>query len=163
MDETLEVWQALEQYVPDQIHHLGISNTNLFTLMELYERSTIKPSVVQNRFYPATKHDIAVRKFCREKGMVYQSFWTLTGNPGLTRSKVVKDVAGELDVAAAQALYVLVLGLENVVVLNGTTNVENMRADWEAIQKVKVYAQKESKKWEELTREFRTIIREVVD
>src|SRR5271170_935676 len=36
-DETLEAWQTLEQYVPAKIRVLGISNCNLFTLMELYE------------------------------------------------------------------------------------------------------------------------------
>lgn len=110
MDETLEVWRTLEQYVPDRIRNLGISNTNLYTLMELYEKANVKPAVVQNRFYAQTKHDIAVRKFCVEKGIIYQSFWTLTGNPNLIKSKVVAETAKHLRVNTAEALYCLVLG-----------------------------------------------------
>ena len=89
LNETLEVWQALEQYVPQKIRNLGISNCNLFTLMDLYERARIKPSVVQNRFYPNTKFDIGVRQFCKETNIVYQSFWTLSANPSLVWSKEV--------------------------------------------------------------------------
>lgn len=34
----------------------------------------------QNRFYDATRYDLEIRKYCRENGIVYQSFWTLTAS-----------------------------------------------------------------------------------
>jgi len=163
MAETLEVWTALEQYVPDQIRHLGISNTNLYTLMELYERVNVKPAVVQNRFYADTKYDIALRKFCAEKGIVYQSFWTLSANPRLLRSGVVREVAGRLQVAPVNALYVLVLGLGNTVVLNGTKDLGHMREDWEAVERAKEYGEKDEKGWQALLGAFRKVIGEAVD
>lgn len=163
MDETLLAWQTLETYVPDKIHHLGISNTHLSTLMELYERATVKPSIVQNRFYPSTKHDIAVRKFCAERGMIYQSFWTITANPGLLKSKVVAETVSELGISHTGALYVLVLGLGNTVILNGTTSIEHMREDWEAVRKAKEYAETSEEKWKSLVRKFRETIGEAVD
>lgn len=162
MHETLEVWAALESYVPNKIRNLGISNTNLYTLMELYERASVKPAVVQNRFYAATKYDIAVRKFCAERGIVYQSFWTLTANPQLLRSGVVQNVARNLQMEPANALYVLVLGLGNTVILNGTKTKEHMEGDWAAIAKVRKFAEKDGEKWAEVVRDFRRLIGEVV-
>ena len=100
LNETLEVWQALEQYVPNEVRNLGISNCNLFTLMDLYERSRIKPTVVQNRFYPNTKFDIGVRQFCKERNIIYQSFWTLSANPSLVWSnEVSRDHEGRCKIA----------------------------------------------------------------
>ncbi|KAI9873036.1 MAG: hypothetical protein M1830_000905, partial [Pleopsidium flavum] len=57
LSQTLEAWTTLEQFVPHKIHHLGISNIQLPLLEALYDAATIKPSVVQNRFYPATRFD----------------------------------------------------------------------------------------------------------
>jgi len=163
MHETLEVWQALEQYVPDKIRNLGISNTNLYTLMELYERANVKPAVVQNRFYADTKHDIAVRKFCVEKGMIYQSFWTLTANPQLLRAKVVQDLARSVQIEPPNALYCLALGLGNTVILNGTKSEQHMRTDWEAVAKVRKFAEEDKKAWNEVMNSFRKTIGETVD
>lgn len=163
MHETLEVWQALEQYVPEKIRNLGISNTNLYTLMELYERANVKPAVVQNRFYADTKYDIAIRKFCAENGMVYQSFWTLTANPQLLRSNVVQDVVRNVQSEPTNALYCLVLGLGNTVILNGTKSQEHMRADWEGVARVREFARGNEKVWNEVMDSFRKTIGEKAD
>lgn len=159
--ETLEVWQTLEQYVPNEIRNLGISNCNLFTLMDLYERASVKPAVVQNRFYADTKFDIGVRKFCQEKNIIYQSFWTLSANPALLRSPEVKRLVQELKVGPQAALYCLVLGLENTVVLNGTTNPNTMRADWDAIGSIKAFAESSPDTWSELMTAFKERIGQV--
>lgn len=160
INDTLEVWSTLETYVPDKIRNLGISNTNLSTLMELYERARIKPSVVQNRFYADTKYDIGLRKFCAERGIIYQSFWTLTANPNLFRSRVVQDLAQKLQIQPTGALYCLVLGLGHTTVLNGTKTEEHMRADWDAVRKAKAFAEKDGKSWDEIMRTFRSTIGE---
>ncbi|KIW12096.1 hypothetical protein PV08_09370 [Exophiala spinifera] len=157
-DETLEVWRTLEQYVPNEIRNLGISNCNLFTLMDLYERSSIKPSVVQNRFYPSTKFDIGVRKFCQEKNIIYESFWTLSANPDLVWSAEVGSLASQVGISTQSALYCLVLGLGNITILNGTTSVSHMREDWEAIDKVKTFAEKHPQHWESAVSRFRILI-----
>ncbi|KAI4656865.1 uncharacterized protein J4E78_006756 [Alternaria triticimaculans] len=89
IDQTLQAWKLLESYVPDKIRSLGISNVSLPILQAIHENATIKPSVVQNRFYPQTRYDVPLRAFCREHDIMYQSFWTLTGNPSLIRSEPV--------------------------------------------------------------------------
>lgn len=132
--DTLAAWNALEEFVPDRIRHLGISNTSLSILKTLYDSARVKPAVVQNRFHSRTRFDRDVRKFCVEKTMVYQAFWTLTANPALLQSAPVLTIATEMGVQKEAALYCLILGLDGVVVMNGTTNVQRMRADNEAIK-----------------------------
>ena len=161
IQETLEVWQALEQYIPGEIRNLGISNCNLFTLMELYERVNIKPAVVQNRFYGSTKHDIGLRKFCQERGIIYESFWTLTANPALLKAKETRQLASQLDISTAAALYCLVLGLGNTTILNGTTNQQNMLDDWKAIQEAGKYAKTSPEGWSRHMASFKRLIGDV--
>lgn len=161
IDETMEAWQTLEEYVPTKIRNLGISNCNLFTLMDVCERATIKPAVIQNRFFPSTKFDIGVRKFCCENSIIYQSFWTLTANPGLVWSNEVGQLANHLRISTQAALYCLVLGLGNTVVLNGTKSTSHMTEDFKALELVRNFAAKEAKQWEAMLRAFRRLIGEV--
>jgi diketogulonate reductase-like aldo/keto reductase len=128
---------------------------------------SIKPSVVQNRFYPATDFEVVLRQYCREEEIIFQSFWTLTGNPQLMKSRVVKEVAGELQKLGvvdekAVALYSLVMGLEGVTVLNGTTNRERMESDLRSLGVVGGLVEGEWKeKWRGWTAEFKELIGEL--
>lgn len=163
MDETLEAWRTMQSFVPDQVRNLGISNCNLFTLMELYEQSDVKPAVVQNRFYPQTKFDIALRRFCQEKGIIYQSFWTLTGNPRLTRAPEVREFADRIQVSPQAALYFLVMGLGNIVVLDGTTSKEHMVSDLAAQEKVNSFASLQPEAWTKSITSFKRLIGEPIE
>jgi diketogulonate reductase-like aldo/keto reductase len=166
IEETLQAWKVFESYVPSKIRTLGISNTTLDVLKSICTEMTIKPSVVQNRFYPATQWDVPLRAFCREEGIVFQCFWTLTGNPGLMKSSVVNEMAVALKDAGiadekAVALYSLVLGLEGTSVLNGTTNEERMAGDLMSLSTVGVAIEGVWKeKWEEWLSEFKDLIGE---
>lgn len=131
---TLTAWRTLETYVPHRIRNLGISNTDLPTLRALYEAASVKPTVVQNRFSPRTRYDVLLRRFCEENGMIYQSFWTLTGNPRLLESTVVAEMAQMVGVSKEVSLYLCVMGLGKMVVLNGTTSEERMREDLEGLR-----------------------------
>lgn len=139
--QTLQAWRTLESYVPHQIRSLGISNTSLPILEQLYEEAAIKPVVVQNRFYGNTKFDVELRKFCREKSIIYQSFWTLTGNPRLLSSQCIKELASKATISKESAMYYLVLKLGNTAVLNGTTNKDRMEADLRDLEKAQHWAE----------------------
>ena len=134
MPLTLTAWRTLETYVPHRIRNLGVSNTDLPTLRALYEAATVKPAVVQNRFFSRTHYDVPLRRFCEENGIIYQSFWTLTGNPQLLESKVVKQVAQVVGVSKEVGLYLCVMGLGKIVVLNGTTSEERMSEDLDGLR-----------------------------
>ncbi|ORY10977.1 aldo-keto reductase-like protein [Clohesyomyces aquaticus] len=153
IEETLQAWEILETYVPGQINALGISNVTLPILQTIYENSKVKPSVVQNRFYPATSYDVALRAFCSEHGITYQSFWTLTGNPKLLKSNSVSVLAESARVNKAVALYALVANL-GVEVLNGTTSAEHMEVDVAGVDAVRIWASGNEKKWAQITASF---------
>jgi diketogulonate reductase-like aldo/keto reductase len=160
--QTLEAWHALESYVPHRIRNLGISNCTLPMLRELYtsNQTTVKPSVVQNRFYEDTLFDVPLRAFCRENQVVYQSFWTLTANPDLVRSGPVQRLALHVNITSAAAFYTLVMGLKDLIVLNGTKNDERMKEDLAAPKQVEDFTKREPELWQQILSEFRDLIGE---
>ena len=159
MADTQEAWRAMEIHVPQQARTLGISNVyQIEVLKVLYDFATVKPSVVQNRFYPATGYDTDIRAFCTEKGMTYQSFWTLTANPDLLKSKAVATVAEKTGVSKPVALYGLVLGLGNTSVLCGTTNPERMQEDLSGVEEVQDWSRSSSEEWEQQLVAFRDVV-----
>ncbi|KAG5918070.1 hypothetical protein E4U42_007006 [Claviceps africana] len=141
LQDTLTVWKALESYTPKQIRTLGISNTTLPILEALYSNMAIKPSIVQNRFFDGTDYEVGIRAYCREKGIVFQSFWTLSSNAALVESEPVKSVAQNAGVDVVAAYYALVLGLESLAVLDGTTDQSHMEQDLTGVEKVGVWAE----------------------
>ena len=149
---------AFESYVPHRIRSLGISNCTLSLFKELSSQVTIKPAVVQNRFYSATQFDVPFRAFCRDHHILYQSFWTLTANPDLVRSDAVQHLAAHADISPAAALYCLVMSLKNTVVLNGTSNRDHMMADLAAPKKVERLVQEQPELWRKLMHVFQEFI-----
>ena len=157
LQDTLAAWKLLESYVPDKIRRLGISNTDFSILKAIYDAAEVKPSVVQNRFYARTRYDVQIRKFCRDNGIVYQSFWTLTGNPELLKSQAVVKISTDSGVSREVALYALVMGI-GAAPLNGTTSVEHMRKDLEDVARVRNWTFVYGEKWRGILEEFRRSI-----
>ncbi|KAH7040486.1 NADP-dependent oxidoreductase domain-containing protein [Microdochium trichocladiopsis] len=184
--ETFAVWKVLESYVPHRIRHLGIANAPLEVVERLYHETTttttegagaglsVPPSVVQNRFYAPTGYDADLRRFCRERGIVYQSFWTLTANNADNRMRGKVDLVGSKPVAKLAAAfkngevsrevayYSLVLGLEGITILDGTTSEVHMREDLDGVDAVGRFAASEEGRvvWEECLAEFKALIGE---
>lgn len=161
LQDTLTVWKTLETYTPHTIHNLGISNVTLPVLQVITQRASVKPAVVQNRFHDQTEFEVDMRAFCRENDIVFQSFWTLSANPALLRSPPVSRVAQEAGVPAPAAYYSLVLGLEGITVLDGTTNEVHMRDDLEGIEKVGAWADTEGTSWAMALSAFKELIGEL--
>jgi hypothetical protein len=160
---TLTAWRAMESFVPSRVTRLGISNTTLPLLSTLYSSATIKPSVVQNRFYANTGYDVPLRAFCRDHDITYQSFWTLTANPGLLKSRPVDTLSKEAKVSKEVALYHFVLQLGDVSMLNGTTSEEHMETDLEQVGQAQVWMEDggNAEVWEKVWGDFRMLIGEV--
>lgn len=76
---SMEVWNVFEElHQKGNVRQIGLSNIyDLSTLEQIYTDALIKPAVLQNRFYADTGYDVELRKFCQEKNIIYQSFWTL--------------------------------------------------------------------------------------
>ena len=129
-EQTLAAWRAFEAIANSRrARRLGISNCySLEALESLYRSASVKPAVVQNRFYKETGYDAAIRAFCRAHGIVYQSFWTLTANPQLLASSAIRTIAAHHGRTPEQVLF-RYLTQQDVVPLTGTTSIEHMRED----------------------------------
>ena len=127
---TMEAWRAMEE-----IHQqggsrlIGISNCyepEVFKL--IYEDATVKPSILQNRFYADTDYDKILRKWCNEKSVRYQSFWTLTANPHFLSDPLLQSIALSRDITVEQLFYRF-LTQQKIIPLIGTCSEKHMQQD----------------------------------
>jgi len=127
---TLEVWQSMEQiFGSGGVKQLGVSNCyDPDQFEQLYLNATVKPAVLQNRFYAATGYDREIRDFCREHQVIYQSFWTLTANPNVLAHPALQALAAKYRRNVAQVFF-RYLSQTGIVPLTGTTSESHMRED----------------------------------
>ncbi|MDD2762141.1 MAG: aldo/keto reductase, partial [Methylomonas sp.] len=128
--QLLQVWRAMETIAGrGAVRQLGISNCYEPELFEyLYDQAILKPAVLQNRFYADTGYDKNLRTFCRQHGVIYQSFWTLTANPQIVEAQLIEHLAGKYQRTPAQ-IWFRYLTQIGIVPLTGTTSVAHMRQD----------------------------------
>lgn len=128
--DTLVVWRAMERAVEQGfVRKLGISNCyEEDVLLELCASARVPPAVLQNRFYADTAYDKQLRVICREREIVYQSFWTLTANKHLLTSAAISALSKKYQRAPAQILFRYVTQ-EGIVPLTGTQSNEHMAED----------------------------------
>lgn len=133
-DQNMVLWRQFEKFVEQkQVRMLGISNFyNLPDIVRLYNDATIKPRVIQNRFYEDTNYDKDIRQFCKEKGIVYQSFWTLSANPHILENINVRKAAEKRGVPPT-SIFFAYLSQDGITILTGTKNVQHMKADLSAM------------------------------
>ncbi|MCX7099038.1 MAG: aldo/keto reductase [Methylococcales bacterium] len=125
-----EVWQAMEQIFDyGGAKQLGISNCyDLQQLKLLYQNATVKPAVIQNRFYDKSQYDRAIRNFCQQQQIIYQSFWTLTANPNVLAHATLRSLAANYQRSPAQVFF-RYLNQINIIPLTGTTSETHMKED----------------------------------
>jgi diketogulonate reductase-like aldo/keto reductase len=125
--QTSEVWRALQTLCDGrQVRQLGLSNCyDLRELRWICEAHELAPSVLQNRFYADTGYDREIRAYCRERGILYQSFWTLSANPRLLSHAVIRALAERHGATPAQILFRW-LTLEGCIPLTGTQSLAHM-------------------------------------
>lgn len=160
VEQTIEAWITAESFVPEVVRNIGISNCPLPVLKALCTSPAIKikPSVVQNRFYPDEDYDVELRSFARKNDIIYQSFWTLTANPQLVKSEPVQQLARKAGISVAAALYALVISLGKVSVLDGTTSEAHMTEDLEMPSKIERFSGERPQEWQDLASRFKHLI-----
>ena len=123
-------WKAMEAIQQSGgARQLGICNCyDLNLLKQLYDDAVVKPAIVQNRFYRETGFDTTLRRWCCERGIVYQGFWILTANPHILANKTVQAMAGKYGKTEAQLLFRYLNQLK-VVPLTGTSSMVHMQQD----------------------------------
>jgi len=133
---TLQVWQEFEKFVRDgKVKQLGLSNCyDLDVLKGVFAEASVKPSVLQNRFYSDSDYDRDIRKFCAAKGILYQSFWTLTANGHHLQSMAILSAAQRRGITPAEVWFRYLVQRHNIVVLTGTKNETHMKQDLNILQ-----------------------------
>lgn len=128
--DTLEAWRAMERHCEEGgVRQLGVSNCyELRRLKSLYRKARIKPAVIQNRFYAQTHYDRDIRAFCREHGILYQSFWTLTANPTVLAAPRLVECADKHGLTPAQLFFRYLTQLD-IVCLTGASSKVHMDQD----------------------------------
>jgi len=125
-----QVWEAMEGiYQSGGARQLGISNCyDLELLKKLYGNAVIKPAVVQNRFYDESGYDAELRRWCKQQGIIYQSFWSLTANPHILAHPILQKIAQRYEKTAAQIFYRF-LSHSGIVPLIGSTSKHHIDED----------------------------------
>jgi diketogulonate reductase-like aldo/keto reductase len=134
-DETLQVWRAMEREVDEErVDNLGISNCySLKYLQRLHSDAIHKPQVVQNRFYEESGWDINLRQWCRQQGITYQSFWTLTANPQIIHSAPFVKIAQKKQIVP-ESMFHMYLIQRGCQPLNGSKTPNHITQDLEFVK-----------------------------
>jgi diketogulonate reductase-like aldo/keto reductase len=128
-EADLEVWQAMEAiHATGRARLLGASNVDLNQLEELCARATAPPAFVQNRCFARNGWDADVRRFCRDRGILYQGFSLLTANLGALGQPAFRELVARVGRTPAQVVFrfALQVGMQP---LTGTTDARHMRED----------------------------------
>jgi len=128
IEETLEAWHTLIKLQDEgKVRIIGLSNT--YDVKKLAALQKVrKVQVVQNRWYEGNGWDKPVLNYCREHGIMYQSFWTLSGSPSLVTHPATDRIAQASGLTAAQTVFRFAQ-LRGVIPLSGTTDETHMRQD----------------------------------
>jgi diketogulonate reductase-like aldo/keto reductase len=124
-----EVWQAmLKERDAGRTRLLGVSNVSLRHLEEMAAVHPEVPAFVQNRCFARRGWDREVRRFCRERKIIYQGFSLLTANPEVLRHPLVAATAARASVMPAQVVFKFAQAV-GMLPLTGTSNAEHMKQD----------------------------------
>jgi diketogulonate reductase-like aldo/keto reductase len=102
----------------------------------LYQQARHKPAVVQNRFYAESNFDTDLRRFCRDRGVKYQSFWTLTANRQALASPEVSQLASSKGLTPQTYMYAFLMSLGYITPLSGTTDSQHMAQDVAVMERI---------------------------
>lgn len=128
--KLLKAWDVMSSFVKNkEAGQVGISNCyDLDVLEYLFAKAELKPSVVQNRFYAGSGYDKEIRAWCKDRSIIYQSFWSLTANPNILKSDEVIKLAKKYEKSEALIFYKF-LNQNGIIPLNGTTSKTHMQED----------------------------------
>ena len=124
-----ETWGAMEACQQEgKVGFLGVSNISHEQLQELCANAATFPTFVQNRCFARTGWDRDVRRFCRDKGIIYQGFSLLTANFEIFRDPEFGAIVRRTGATPAQVVFRFALGI-GMLPLTGTTDPVHMRQD----------------------------------
>jgi len=124
-----EVWEAMaRERDAGRTRLLGVSNVSLLHLEQMAVAHSEVPAFVQNRCFARLGWDRAVRRFCRDRKIIYQGFSLLTANPEALHHPLVAKLAARARATPAQVLFRFAQSV-GMLPLTGTSNAEHMKQD----------------------------------
>jgi diketogulonate reductase-like aldo/keto reductase len=138
VEETMEVWRVMETFVDEgKVKRLGMSNCYDYKkFTTIYEMARIKPWVLQNRFYAQSNFDTDLRRFLKENGVWYQSFWTLTASRKALAKPEVQELAEEKGLTPQTYMFAFLMSLGLTSPLSGTTSRIHMAEDVAVMERI---------------------------
>lgn len=129
IDADLEIWQAMETLVFDgKVKILGVSNVNIEQVEALYQKVSVKPSVIQNRCFAISSWDEDVRLFCKKHNIIYQGFSLLTANQQYLLNPNMRTLSKKYNKTIQQIVFRFALQI-GILALTGTTDAQHMTDD----------------------------------
>ncbi|GMT02793.1 hypothetical protein PENTCL1PPCAC_24967 [Pristionchus entomophagus] len=132
------VYGILEEYVgKGAIRSIGVSNYEIFHLLEMDEYTKVKPSVNQCEFHPHHTQD-QLREYCRQKGIFFQAFASLcSGDTTILEEPTVVGLAAKHGTTAQTILLAFALAT-GAGVLPKSTNPERIERNLRGTVAVKL-------------------------
>ncbi|HVN19473.1 MAG TPA: aldo/keto reductase [Dongiaceae bacterium] len=129
-----QVWNAMRhERDAGRTRLLGVSNVSLKHLQDMESSRTELPKFVQNRCFARLGWDRQVRKFCRERNIVYQGFSLLTANQKIVQNPAFIELARHLKATAAQVVFAFAREV-GILPLTGTSDAQHMRQDLASVE-----------------------------
>jgi diketogulonate reductase-like aldo/keto reductase len=124
-----EVWEAMvRERDAGRTRLLGVSNVSLLHLEQMAAAHAEVPAFVQNRCFARLGWDRQVRRFCRERKIIYQGFSLLTANPEAVHHPIVAKLAARARATPAQIIFRFAQAV-GMLPLTGTSNPDHMKQD----------------------------------
>jgi len=148
-EDTMAVWRVMEEAVDEgKVRQIGISNCYDMDVFRLiYQQARHKPAVLQNRFYAESNFDTQLRRFCKDRDIHYQSFWTLSANRKALGTPEVQELAKAKGLTPQTYLYAFLMSLGYVTPLSGTTSPIHMAHDVAVMERMQggevIFSEKE--------------------
>eukprot|EP00747_Dinoflagellata_sp_TGD_P113943 gnl/TRDRNA2_/TRDRNA2_171823_c0_seq2.p1 gnl/TRDRNA2_/TRDRNA2_171823_c0~~gnl/TRDRNA2_/TRDRNA2_171823_c0_seq2.p1 ORF type:complete len:550 (+),score=72.14 gnl/TRDRNA2_/TRDRNA2_171823_c0_seq2:205-1650(+) len=115
-----------------KVRQLGISNVaSLRHLRRIHTDASIKPAVVQQRFYADTRFDSEIRAWCGEVGIHFQSFLTPSAEISTALSEAMQDLADKYCVTPQVLFFRYVMDL-GIVPVTATLDAKLVKAQFSA-------------------------------
>jgi diketogulonate reductase-like aldo/keto reductase len=124
-----EVWEAMiQERAAGRTRMIGVSNVSLGHLEGLLAAHSEAPAFVQNRCFAWRGWDREIRRFCRERKIVYQAFSLLTANLDVLEHPLITDLATRLGATPPQVIFTFARQA-GMLPLTGTSSTEHMTED----------------------------------
>jgi diketogulonate reductase-like aldo/keto reductase len=124
-----DVWEAMvKERDAGRTRWLGVSNVSLLHLEQMAVAHSEVPAFVQNRCFARLGWDRSVRRFCRDRKIIYQGFSLLTANPEVVHHPVMAGIAARAHATPAQVIFRFAQAI-GMLPLTGTSNADHMKQD----------------------------------